>query len=216
MRSGPVHVIDDDESVRDSLSFLLEGMNLTVLTYPSAEAFLEQRPWGLGGCIVTDVRMPGISGIDLLRILKEKGIDLPVIVITGNADIPLAVDAMKIGASDFLEKPFDDETLLAGIRIALDGSRASPRATAEACEINERLQTLTSREREVLDGLVKGLTNKHIAVSLGISPRTVEVHRAHVMTKMNAASLSHLVRMALVSSNALDSGQNLAGETGAS
>ncbi|MGI6245136.1 MAG: response regulator FixJ [Pseudochelatococcus sp.] len=214
MRSGTVHVIDDDESVRDSLAFLLEGMNLTVLTYASAAAFLEQRPWGLGGCIVSDVRMPGISGIDLLRILREKGIDLPVIVITGNADVPLAVDAMKIGASDFLEKPFDDEVLLAAIRTALEGPKASPGTAAETIEITERLQTLTAREREVLDGLVRGMTNKHIAVSLGISPRTVEVHRAHVMTKMNAASLSHLVRMAMVSGHAPESARSLAGQAG--
>lgn len=199
MRSGPVHVIDDDESVRDSLSFLLTGMNLTALTYPSAEVFLEQRPWGLGGCIVSDVRMPGISGIDLLKTLTEKGIDLPLIVITGNADIPLAVEAMKAGASDFLEKPFDDEVLLAAIQNAL-GDRPKPaRASADIVEINERLQSLTGREREVLDCLVTGLPNKSIASVLGISPRTVEVHRAHVMTKMNASSLSHLIRMALVS-----------------
>lgn len=198
MRSEPVHVIDDDESVRDSLTFLLEGMNLTVLTYPSAAVFLEQRPWGLGGCIVSDVRMPGISGIELLRILKEKGVDLPLIVITGNADIPLAVEAMKAGASDFLEKPFDDEVLLASIQTALGDRTRSPRASAETIEINERLQTLTGREREVLDCLVSGLSNKNIAMTLGISPRTVEVHRAHVMTKMSATSLSHLIRMALV------------------
>lgn len=198
MRSGPVHVIDDDESVRDSLSFLLAGMNLTVLTYASAEVFLDQRPWGLGGCIVSDVRMPGISGIDLLRTLKDKGIDLPLIVITGNADVPLAVEAMKAGASDFLEKPFDDEALLAAIENALGEQPRNPRATADTIEINERLQSLTGREREVLDCLVIGLSNKNIASTLGISPRTVEVHRAHVMTKMNATSLSHLIRMAIV------------------
>lgn len=198
MHSGPVHVIDDDESVRDSLSFLLGGMNLTVLTYPSAEVFLAQRPWGLGGCIVSDVRMPGLSGIELLRTLKERGIDLPLIVITGNADIPLAVEAMKAGASDFLEKPFDDEVLLAAIQNALGDRPRAPRATADMVAINERLLTLTGREREVLDCLVTGLSNKNIASALGISPRTVEVHRAHVMTKMQATSLSHLIRMALV------------------
>ncbi len=199
MRSGPVHVIDDDESVRDSLSFLLGSMNLTVLTYPSAEVFLAQRPWGLGGCIVSDVRMPGISGIELLRTLKDKGVDVPLIVITGNADIPLAVEAMKAGASDFLEKPFDDAVLLSAIESALGNRQTTPRAAADTIEINERLQTLTAREREVLDCLVSGLSNKNIASALGISPRTVEVHRAHVMTKMNATSLSHLIRMALVS-----------------
>lgn len=198
MRSGPVHVIDDDESVRDSLSFLLGSMNLTVLTYPSAEVFLAQRPWGLGGCIVSDVRMPGISGIELLRTLKDKGVDLPLIVITGNADIPLAVEAMKAGASDFLEKPFDDAVLLSAIETALGNRQTTSRASADTIEINERLQTLTAREREVLDCLVGGLSNKNIASALGISPRTVEVHRAHVMTKMNATSLSHLIRMALV------------------
>ncbi|MBB3808555.1 response regulator FixJ [Pseudochelatococcus contaminans] len=198
MHSGPVHVIDDDESVRDSLSFLLGGMNLTVLTYSSAETFLEQRPWGLGGCIVSDVRMPGMSGIDLLRTLKERGIGLPLIVITGNADIPLAVEAMKAGASDFLEKPFDDEVLLAAIEKALGTHPKTSHVNADTIEVNQRLQSLTTREREVLDCLVTGLSNKNIASELGISPRTVEVHRAHVMTKMNATSLSHLIRMALV------------------
>lgn len=198
MRNGPVHVIDDDESVRDSLAFLLEGMDLTVLTYPSAAVFLEQHPWGLGGCIVSDVRMPDITGIDLLRILKEKGVTLPIIIITGNADVPLAVEAMKIGAQDFLEKPFDDEALLAAIQTALDDSTSTPGVNAETIAINERLQTLTGRESEVLDCLVNGLPNKSIATTLGISPRTVEVHRAHIMTKMKATSLSHLIRMVLV------------------
>jgi two-component system response regulator FixJ len=203
MRNGPVHVIDDDESVRDSLAFLLEGMNLTVLTYPSATMFLEQRPWGLGGCIVSDVRMPDITGIDLLRILKERGVTLPVIIITGNADVPLAVEAMKVGAQDFLEKPFHDEVLLAAIQTALGESAGVQRLSTDVIDINERLQTLTGREREVLGCLVDGLPNKGIAIKLGISPRTVEVHRAHLMTKMKAASLSHLIRMVLLTETSL-------------
>ncbi|MFT0892371.1 response regulator FixJ [Pseudochelatococcus sp. G4_1912] len=203
MRNGPVHVIDDDESVRDSLAFLLEGMNLTVLTYPSATMFLEQRPWGLGGCIVSDVRMPDITGIDLLRILKERGVTLPVIIITGNADVPLAVEAMKVGAQDFLEKPFHDEVLLAAIQTALGESAGVQRLSTDVIDINERLQTLTGREHEVLGCLVDGLPNKGIAIKLGISPRTVEVHRAHLMTKMKAASLSHLIRMVLLTETSL-------------
>lgn len=198
MRSGPVHVIDDDESVRDSIAFLLEGVDLTVLTYPSATTFIDQRPWGLGGCIVTDIRMPDVTGIELLRILKEKGVTLPVIVITGHGDVPLAVEAMKCGASDFLEKPFDDDTLIEAIHNALNQMPAPGQGSAEAIAIRERALTLTSREREVLECLVAGQPNKSIALTLGISPRTVEVHRAHVMAKMQAASLSHLIRLALL------------------
>jgi two-component system response regulator FixJ len=194
------HVIDDDAAVRDSIEFLLRSARLTVRTYDSAAAFLDALPAIRSGCIITDVRMPGISGIDLLRRLKEMRVQLPVIVITGHGDVPLAVEAMKFGAADFLEKPFDDEVLLASVRSALDRSEASAALETERAEIRARIATLTHREREVLDGLIAGHPNKIIAFDLEISPRTVEIYRANVMTKMKAGSLSELVRMALAAS----------------
>ena len=193
-----VHVIDDDDAVRDSLEFLLRTAKIDVRTYDSATAFLSKMSETDTGCIVTDVRMPGISGVDLLRQLKARGSTMPVIVITGHGDIQLAVEAMKIGAADFLEKPFDDEALLASVRSALDRLEKDAQRETERADLNDRLASLSSREREVLEGLVAGKPNKVIAFDLGISPRTVEIYRAHVMTKMNAGSLSELVRMALV------------------
>jgi two-component system response regulator FixJ len=192
------HVIDDDEAVRESIGFLLRTAQLSVKTYETASAFLAVAPTVGSGCIITDVRMPGVSGIDLLRRLKEMGLRLPVIVITGHGDVPLAVEAMKFGAVDFLEKPFDDDVLLASVRSALDRSHAGAQLETERAEIRARIATLSNREHEVLDGLVAGHPNKVIAFDLGISPRTVEIYRANVMTKMKAASLSELVRMALV------------------
>jgi two-component system response regulator FixJ len=191
------HVIDDDEAVRESMEFLLRSARLTVRTYDSAVTFLEVVPTIGSGCIITDVRMPGVSGIDLLRRLKEMEIGLPVIVITGHGDVPLAVEAMKFGAVDFLEKPFDDDVLLASVRSALNWSEASAALESERADVRARIATLTRRERDVLDGLVSGHPNKIIAFDLNISPRTVEIYRANVMTKMKAGSLSGLVRMAL-------------------
>jgi len=196
--SSLVHIIDDDDAVRDSLEFLLRAASIEVRTYESATAFLEAVPDGASGCILTDVRMPGMSGVDLLRQLKACGSTVPVIVMTGHGDIQLAVEAMKIGASDFLEKPFDDEVLLASVRSALGRLEKNAQRDAERADLNRRLASLSAREREVLDGLVAGKPNKIIAFDLGISPRTVEIYRAHVMTKMNAGSLSELVRMALI------------------
>ena len=193
-----VHVIDDDEALRDSLSFLLTSADIPVTTYASAIAFLEALPAISAGCVVTDVRMPEMSGIDLLKHLRTGGSNLPVIVITGHADVPLAVAAMRLGAVDFLEKPFDDEVLVATVRSALAHQRGIDRGQARKAEVQGRLDSLSTRERQVLDGLVAGNPNKTIAYDLGISPRTVEIYRANVMTKMNARSLSDLVRMALV------------------
>lgn len=193
-----VHVIDDDEALRDSLTFLLRTARLDVLSYPSATAFLEALPEANLSCVITDVRMPGMSGIDLLRRLRERKISVPVIVITGHGDIPLAVEAMRIGAIDFLEKPFDDEVLIASVKTALRQKEGEARRHGERAEIEGRLAALSNRERDVLGGLVAGRANKQIAFDLGISPRTVEIYRANLMSKMQAGSLSDLVRMALI------------------
>lgn len=193
-----VHVIDDDEAARESLAFLLRTARIEVQTHLSATAFLETIPKIKLSCIITDVRMPGISGIDLLRRLKELRIAVPVIVITGHADVPLAVEAMKFGAADFLEKPFDDETLLASVHSALKQQDGEAKRRSERTAIENRLAALSNRERDVLDGLVAGRPNKQIAFDLGISPRTVEVYRANLMSKMQASSLSELVRMAII------------------
>jgi two-component system response regulator FixJ len=193
-----VHVIDDDEAMRQSLAFLFASARIQAETYESATAFLTALPQIKPGCVVTDVRMPGLSGIDLLRRLRELGIALPVIVITGHGDVPLAVEAMKSGAVDFLEKPFDDEILLSAVRAARSTQATDQERQALKAAINERLASLSNRERDVLQGLVAGNPNKTIAYDLGISPRTVEIYRANVMTKMQAGSLSDLVRMALV------------------
>ncbi|MER8963319.1 MULTISPECIES: response regulator FixJ [unclassified Mesorhizobium] len=193
-----VHVVDDDVDVRKSLGFLLATADFAVRLYESATAFLATATSSLDGCIVTDVRMPGIDGIEFLRQLRTRGHTIPVIVMTGHADVALAVQAMKEGAADFIEKPFDDEVLIEAIRSALDNRNQADATHPQSVEIRGRLAALSERERQVLDGLVSGLPNKTIAYDLGISPRTVEIHRANVMSKMAASSLSHLVRMALV------------------
>ncbi|HUN49237.1 MAG TPA: response regulator FixJ [Stellaceae bacterium] len=191
-----VHIVDDDEAIRDSLSLLLDGAGFASATYPSAEAFLAAAPQG-AGCLVIDVRMPGMGGLELQRELVRRGRRIPVIVITGHADVPLAVQAMKSGAVDFVEKPFEEATIVAAIRRAFDLGIETARAEAAGAEIGQRLQSLTAREREVLHALVAGKPNKIIAYDLSISPRTVEIHRARVMDKMQARTLSDLVRMAL-------------------
>ncbi len=192
-----VYVIDDDEAVRQSLEFLLKTAGITVLGFESAKVFLEQLPHIKSGCIITDVRMPEISGIDVLRRVRDTSAHIPVIVITGHGDVSLAVEAMKVGAVDFLEKPFDDEMLLSSVRSALRKGVDTARHKAEVSDIADRLAALSQRERQVLEGLVAGKANKAIAFDLGISPRTVEIYRANVMTKMSANSLSDLVRMAI-------------------
>jgi len=193
-----IHLIDDDEAVRTSLAFLLEMNDLPAKTYASALDFLEVADGLTGGCIVTDVRMPEMNGLDLVRRLKERGSKLPVIVITGHGDVPLAVEAMRAGVIDFIEKPFDDEVLLRSIRMALDVNAETDAQAEERKRFEEMLSTLSGREKDVLRGVVAGKMNKVIAFELGISPRTVEVYRANVMSKTHANGLSELVRIALL------------------
>lgn len=196
--SQTVHVIDDDADVRQSLAFLLGTAGFAVRLHESALAFLDALPQIQDGCVVTDIRMPGMDGLELQRRLRAGNIAMPVIVITGHGDVALAVEAMKAGAVDFIEKPFDDEALLSAIRAALGQRKSARERDARAAEVKTRLASLSERERQVLDGLVAGKANKAIAYDLGISARTVEIYRANVMTKMQADSLSALVRMVLV------------------
>ncbi len=193
-----VHVIDDDESVRHALAFLLATSGIPVRVHESGDAFLETVDGLQPGCILTDIRMPGTDGLALQRRLVELGINLPVIVMTGHGDVPMAVEAMKVGAVDFIEKPFDDAVLLRAIQTALDRYNEQGKRDSEAALITAKVNGLSVRERQVLDGLIAGRANKTIAYDLEISPRTVEIHRANVMTKMGAASLSELIRMALL------------------
>jgi two-component system response regulator FixJ len=197
MPRGKVYVIDDDEAMRHSLEFLLGSVDYEVTLFESAQVFLDGIAKREFGCVVSDVRMPGIDGIELLRRLQTLNGRFPVIIMTGHGDVPLAVEAMKLGAVDFLEKPFDDDLLISMIDSGL--KRAEPEARNEAVtrEIAERVATLSPRERQVMDGLVAGLSNKAIAREYDISPRTIEVYRANVMTKMQAGSLSELVRLAM-------------------
>ena len=193
-----VYVIDDDESARISLEFLLDVAGVRVRSFPSADAFLKSSPPLAGAGIITDVRMPGIGGVDLVHRIKKDDPSVPVIVITGHADVPLAIQAMKAGAADFIEKPFDDETILLAVRRALAEKSEEDALSDERRDIEERLSSLSGRERDVVDGLVDGKAYKAIGFDLGISPRTVEVYRANAMTKMQAKTLSDLVRMVTI------------------
>jgi two-component system response regulator FixJ len=195
--NGTVYVIDDDSALRDSLSFLLASSGLPARLFDSAEAFFAARPPLAEGCILTDVRMRGLDGIDLLRRLRETGHSIPVIVMTGHGDVPLAVKAMKLGATDFVEKPFDGDALVKMLlsALALESPAAAKDAASEG--LLSRLASLSERESQVLKGLVNGQTNKEIAREFDLSPRTVEVYRAKLMAKMQAGSISELVRFAI-------------------
>ena len=193
-----VHIIDDDEAVRQSLAFLLSSAGLAVRLYDSAAAFLLGLASAQSGCLITDVRMSGMTGVELLHELKAKACSLPAIVITGHGDVPLAVEAMKAGAIDFIEKPFDEQAILSAVHGALDRGTTSDRAGEGQVAVSANLALLSERERQVLEGLISGYPNKTIAHDLGISPRTVEVYRANLMTKMQAKSLSELIRMAII------------------
>jgi two-component system, LuxR family, response regulator FixJ len=199
MPSNKVCVIDDDQAMRDSLDFLLGSAGFNVLLFDSAQTFLNELPRMAVGCVVTDIRMPGIDGIELLRRLNSgSGVrKLPVIVMTGHGDVPLAVEAMKLGALDFLEKPFEDERLLSMIETALSQNDSEAKSETITADLASRLASLTQRERQVMQGLVTGQSNKQIGREYDISPRTVEVYRANVMTKMQAGNLSELVRFAI-------------------
>ncbi|MDR3487999.1 MAG: response regulator FixJ [Bradyrhizobium sp.] len=194
---GKVYVIDDDGAMRDSLDFLLSSADFHVTLFESASSFLDALLTIDFGCVVSDVRMPGIDGIELLKRLKAGGSLFPVVIMTGHGDVPLAVEAMKLGAMDFLEKPFEDDRLIGMIETALRRAEPGVKGEAVTLEIQTRIASLSPRERQVMDGLIAGLSNKLIAREYDISPRTIEVYRANVMTKMQAASLSELVRLAL-------------------
>lgn len=192
-----VHIVDDDAAVRDSLRFMLESADLGVRDYESAQALLARLDQLEFGCIITDVRMPGMTGLELVARLKDKGSLHPVIVLTGHADVALAVEAMKAGVVDFLEKPFNESALLKAVGQALKRGEDETSRSAEQVEIEARIARLTPRERDVFEAIVAGESNKSAAIKLGISPRTIEIYRANVMEKMQAATLSDLVRMAL-------------------
>jgi two-component system, LuxR family, response regulator FixJ len=194
---GKVYVIDDDEAMRDSLDFLLDSSGFDVVLFEDAQGFLDALPKLAVGCIVSDVRMPGVDGIELLKRMKALHSPYPVIIMTGHGDVPLAVEAMKLGAVDFLEKPFEDGRLITMIETAIRQAEPAAKSEALAQDIAARIASLSPRERQVMDGLIAGLSNKLIARDYDISPRTIEVYRANVMTKMQAGSLSELVRLAM-------------------
>lgn len=192
-----VHIVDDEAPVRKSLAFLLTSSGYTVRVFESAPDFLAVAKEITNGCLVTDLRMPDMNGVELLQALRAADAMLPAIVVTGHGDVPMAVQAMKAGALDFIEKPFEDEVLLGALERAAEQFKARNIPDDRAFSIRAHLATLTERERQVLSGVVAGLPNKTIAYDLQISPRTVEVYRANVMTKMQAKSLPELVGMAL-------------------
>jgi two-component system response regulator FixJ len=194
---GKVYVIDDDEAMRDSLNFLLDSAGYEVTLFDSALKFLDALPGLEFGCVVSDVRMPGLDGIELLKRIKAGHCTFPIVIMTGHGDVPLAVEAMKLGAVDFLEKPFEDDRLIGMIEMAIHQAEPAARSEALTQDIAARVASLSPRERQVMNGLIAGLSNKLIARDYDISPRTIEVYRANVMTKMQANSLSELVRLAM-------------------
>jgi two-component system response regulator FixJ len=194
---GKVYVIDDDEAVRDSLNFLFDSAGFDVTLFETAVSFLDALPGLDFGCVVSDVRMPGLDGIELLKRMKAGHSTFPIVIMTGHGDVPLAVEAMKLGAVDFLEKPFEDDRLISMIETAIRQAEPAAKSEALTLDIAARIASLSPRERQVMEGLIAGLSNKLIARDYDISPRTIEVYRANVMTKMQANSLSELVRLAM-------------------
>ncbi|GGE76312.1 DNA-binding response regulator [Streptosporangium jomthongense] len=199
-----VYVVEDDEAVRDSLELLLKSDGKPVKTYESALAFLKDYSESMAGCIVLDIRMPGMDGMELQKKLNEKHSILPIIFVTGHGDVPMAVDAMKEGAVDFIQKPYREEALLEKIEAALAQDMEQRKTLDEKQEIIRRIKSLTPREHEIMDRMIEGQANKVIAIELEISQRTVEIHRSRVMHKMGTHSLAHLVRMVLSVKNLID------------
>lgn len=197
-----VHLVDDDEAVRRSAGFMLKTSGFRVRAFESGDELMKNAASLDPGCILLDIRMPGMDGLDVQAALKERGIGLPVIIMTGHGDVTLAVQAMKAGAVDFIEKPFEKAVLLGAIEQAFERLKRSAAAKERAKDARVRLQALTPREREVLNGLAQGLPNKTIAYDLGISPRTVEIHRANLMTKLEVRSLSEALRIAFAAQEA--------------
>lgn len=191
-----VHVVDDDDSVRRSVGFMLKTSGYKVCSYASGSEILKNAKSLQEGCVLLDIRMPDMDGLEVQEALQERGVTLPVIIMTGHGDVPLSVRAMKAGAIDFIEKPFEKQTLINAVEEGFSTLRRTDSARDRSKEANVRLQALTAREREVLDGLAQGLPNKTIAYDLGISPRTVEIHRANLMTKLGVRSLSEALRLA--------------------
>ncbi len=194
-RASVVFVVDDDPSVRSSLKFLISTVGLQVESFDSAETFLRRKPPDAPSCLVLDVRLPGLSGLDFQRELAARNIRIPIVFVTGHGDIPMSVRAMKAGAVEFLTKPFRDQDLLDAIRIALERDRARREQEKEATELHQRFESLTPREQEVISMVVLGMLNKQIAGQLGTAENTVKVHRSRAMEKMHAQSLADLVRM---------------------
>ncbi|MGY0571705.1 response regulator FixJ [Bradyrhizobium sp. RDM12] len=194
---GHVYVIDDDEAMRDSLNFLLDSSGFGVTLFDNTQGFLDALPGLAFGCVVSDIRMPGLDGIELLKRMKAQNSPFPILIMTGHGEVPLAVEAMKLGAVDFLEKPFEDDRLVTMIEAAIRQAEPVAKNETVAHHIAARVASLSPRERQVMDGLIAGLSNKLIAREYDISPRTIEVYRANVMTKMQANSLSELVRLAM-------------------
>jgi RNA polymerase sigma factor (sigma-70 family) len=192
-----VFVVDDDQAMRNSLKWLIESVGVQVESFASADEFLAQYQPGRAGCLVLDVRMPGMSGLELLEHLAQRNMHIPAVVITGHGDVPMEVRAMKSGAIDFIEKPFNDEALLDAIRRAIAYEEQQRNSLSEHLQVQERMSHLTPREYEVMTMVTDGRSNKEIANSLGVSAKTIEAHRARVMEKMQAGSLAELVRMAL-------------------
>jgi len=197
MPETTVFIVDDDQQVRDALELLMESVGLNVATFESAQVFLDAFDPDIPGCVITDIRMPGISGLELQRKLKEQKLHPPVIIITGHGDIPMAVDAMQEGALDFIEKPFNDQRLLDSVHRAIEQDAGQRGQATQIAEIRERMNTLTKRETEVMNLITQGKRNKTIADELHVSQSTVEAHRAKVMEKMQANTLSDLMRMVL-------------------
>lgn len=196
-----VHLVDDDEAIRRSVGFALKTSGFQVRSYENGAAILKEASNLETGCILLDIRMPGMDGLEVQEALRSKGVSLPVVIMTGHGDVTLAVRAMKAGATDFIEKPFERALLLAAIEHAMGRLRQSAASLKDSREAQTRLQLLTARERDVLDGLSKGLPNKSIAYDLGISPRTVEIHRANLMAKLEVKSLSEALRIAFAAEN---------------